>query len=174
MADPAFFVLAILVVVALARTPYGRRLFALGSNPRAAALALVEPIRMWTITYALSALFAAVAGVLLLGFTGSAYGDVGQPYLFQTIAPVVIGGTALVGGRGSFIGTVAGAIVLTELTRSSSASGWSRPWSRRRSAWSSSSSCPSTDARRMYGTRFERLAGGAISTIFAAKWTTRL
>jgi ribose transport system permease protein len=70
---------------------------------------------MWTITYALSALFAALAGVLLLGFTGSAYGDVGQPYLFQTIAAVVIGGTALVGGRGSFIGTVAGAIVLIEL-----------------------------------------------------------
>ena len=45
-------------------------------------------------------MFAALAGVLLLGFTGSAYGDVGQPYLFQTIAAVVIGGTTLVGGRG--------------------------------------------------------------------------
>ena len=67
------------------------------------------------ITYALSALFAAIAGVLLLGFTGSAYGDVGQPYLFQTIAAVVIGGTALVGGRGSYLGTVAGAVVLTEI-----------------------------------------------------------
>jgi ribose transport system permease protein len=70
---------------------------------------------MWMITYALSAFFAATAGVLLLGFTGSAYGDVGQPYLFPTIAAVVIGGTALVGGRGSFLGTVAGAVVLTEI-----------------------------------------------------------
>jgi ribose transport system permease protein len=112
---PCFAILTILIVLVLGRTPYGRRLYALGSNPRAAALALVEPIRLWTITYALSALFAAAAGVLLLGFTGSAYGDVGQPYLFQTIAAVVIGGTALVGGRGSFIGTVAGAVVLTEL-----------------------------------------------------------
>ncbi len=112
---PSFIVLAALIIVVLNRTPYGRRLFALGSNPRAAALALIDPLRMWMITFALSAFFAAVAGVLLLGFTGSAYGDVGQPYLFQTIAAVVIGGTALVGGRGSFLGTVAGVVVLTEI-----------------------------------------------------------
>ena len=66
-------------------------------------------------TFAISAVFAAVTGILLLGFTGSAYGEVGQPYLFQTIAAVVIGGTALVGGRGSYLGTVAGALVLTEI-----------------------------------------------------------
>ncbi|MCB1488792.1 MAG: ABC transporter permease [Bauldia sp.] len=112
---PAFIVLSALIILVLNRTPYGRQLFALGANPKAAKLALINPLRMWMITYALSALFAAVAGVLLLGFTGSAYGDVGQPYLFQTIAAVVIGGTALVGGRGSFLGTVAGAVVLTEI-----------------------------------------------------------
>jgi len=72
-------------------------------------------VRVWAAAYALSALFAALAGVLLLGFTGSAYGEVGQPYLFQTIAAVVIGGTALVGGRGGVAGTIAGALVLTEL-----------------------------------------------------------
>ena len=112
---PAFIVLSALIILVLNRTPYGRRLFALGSNPRAAALALISPLRMWVVTYAISAFFAAVAGVLLLGFTGSAYGDVGQPYLFQTIAAVVIGGTALVGGCGSFLGTVAGAVVLTQI-----------------------------------------------------------
>jgi len=112
---PAFAVMAALIILVLARTPYGRRLYALGANPRAAALALVEPVSMWVITYAVSALFAAIAGVLLLGFTGSAYGQVGQPYLFQTIAAVVIGGTALVGGRGGFLGTIAGALVLTEI-----------------------------------------------------------
>lgn len=112
---PSFAVLAALIILVLNRTAYGRRLFALGSNPRAAALALIDPLHMWMITYALSALFAAIAGVLLLGFTGSAYGDVGRPYLFETIAAVVIGGTALIGGRGSFLGTVAGAVVLTEI-----------------------------------------------------------
>jgi ribose transport system permease protein len=106
--------LAVLMLV-LARTPFGRRLYALGANPVAARYALIGPIRMWTITYALSAVGAAVAGVLLLGFTGSAYADVGQPYLFQSIAAVVIGGTALTGGQGGFLGTVAGALVLTEI-----------------------------------------------------------
>jgi ribose transport system permease protein len=112
---PAFAGLAVVVVVMLERTPFGRRLYALGSNPQAAPLALIGPRTIWTLTYALSALFAALAGVLLLGFTGSAYGDVGQPYLFQTIAAVVIGGTTLVGGRGGLVGTVAGALVLTEI-----------------------------------------------------------
>jgi ribose transport system permease protein len=112
---PSLVVLTALVVLVLERTPYGRRLYALGSNPGAAPLALIDPVRMWVITYAASAFFAAVAGVLLLGFTGSAYGDVGQPYLFQTIAAVVVGGAALVGGRGSYLGTIAGVLVLTEI-----------------------------------------------------------
>ncbi|MDW6024844.1 ABC transporter permease [Mesorhizobium sp. BAC0120] len=112
---PCFVALAAVLVVVMARMPYGRRLFALGSNPRAAPLALINPVAMWIVTFAISAAFAAVTGILLLGFTGSAYGEVGQPYLFQTIAAVVIGGTALVGGRGSYIGTVAGALVLTEI-----------------------------------------------------------
>jgi ribose transport system permease protein len=112
---PSLVVLAALIILVLTRSPYGRRLYALGSNPGAAPLALIDPVRMWVITFAISALFAAVAGVLLLGFTGSAYGDVGQPYLFQTIAAVVVGGAALVGGRGSYLGTIAGVLVLTEI-----------------------------------------------------------
>jgi ribose transport system permease protein len=112
---PSFLVVIAIMSVVLARTPFGRRLYAVGSNPRAAPYALISPRAVWTTTYALSALFAAAAGVLLLGFTGSAYGDVGQPYLFQTIAAVVIGGTTLVGGRGGLIGTAAGALVLSEI-----------------------------------------------------------
>jgi ribose transport system permease protein len=112
---PSFLVVIAIMSVVLARAPFGRRLYAVGSNPRAAPYALISPRAVWTTTYALSALFAAAAGVLLLGFTGSAYGDVGQPYLFQTIAAVVIGGTTLVGGRGGLIGTAAGALVLIEI-----------------------------------------------------------
>jgi len=112
---PAVAVLTVVLWLVLSRTAYGRRLYALGSNPGAAPLALIDPLRMWIVTYAASAFFAAAAGVLLLGFTGSAYGDVGQPYLFQTIAAVVVGGTALVGGRGNYLGTIAGVIVLTEI-----------------------------------------------------------
>lgn len=100
---------------ALQRTVYGRRLYALGANLKAAELALVRPVAMWMTTFALSAAFAALAGILLLGFTGSSSATVGTPYLFQTVSAVVIGGTALIGGRGGFVGTVAGAIVLVEL-----------------------------------------------------------
>ena len=113
---PFTALLAVAVVLLLSRTVYGRRLYALGSNRRAARLALVDPVRMWTVTFALSAGFAALAGILLLGFSGSAYAAVGAPYLFQTIAAVVIGGTALVGGRGGYLGTLAGSLFLIELT----------------------------------------------------------
>jgi ribose transport system permease protein len=112
---PFFAALLAFLALALGRTAFGRRLYALGSNPQAAPYALISPPATWAATYALSAFFAAMAGVLLLGFTGSAYGDVGQPYLFQTIAAVVIGGTTLSGGRGGIAGTAAGAAVLTEV-----------------------------------------------------------
>jgi ribose transport system permease protein len=112
---PAIILLAVAVMLLLSRTIYGRRLYAQGGNPAAAFYAMINPVGIWTATFALSAFFAAMAGVLLLGFTGSAYGDVGQPYLFQTIAAVVIGGTSLMGGRGSYLGTLAGAVVLIEI-----------------------------------------------------------
>ncbi|WP_152047790.1 ABC transporter permease [Aureimonas psammosilenae] len=112
---PFTALLALATLFTLRRTIYGRKLFALGSNPKAAELALVRPVATWATTFALSAVFAALAGILLLGFTGSSSAGVGAPYLFQTVSAVVIGGTALVGGRGGYVGTVAGAVVLVEL-----------------------------------------------------------
>ena len=113
---PFTLLLAAGVILLLTGTVYGRRLYALGSNQRAAQLALVNQVGIWTITFALSARFAALAGILLLGFSGSAYAAVGAPYLFQTFAAVVIGGTVLIGGRGGYLGTFAGALCLIELT----------------------------------------------------------
>ncbi|MCY0147126.1 MULTISPECIES: ABC transporter permease [Hoeflea] len=112
---PAVFVLIALVVLVLRRTTFGRQLYALGSNPSAARYALIRPVFTWTVTFAISGFFSALAGILLLGFSGSAYAGVGEPYLFQTIAAVVIGGTALVGGSGSYVGTAIGAAVLIEV-----------------------------------------------------------
>lgn len=105
-------VIAVVVVLVERSTTYGRRVFALGSNPRAAELALVRPLRMWVATFAVSGAFAGLTGILYLGFTGKASGTVGEPLLFQTIAAVVIGGTSLVGGMGGYARTVIGAIVL--------------------------------------------------------------
>jgi ribose transport system permease protein len=106
----------IIIIAALRRTVYGRQVYAVGANPVAAKLALISPVVIWTVTFALSAACASLAGLLLLGFTGAAFADVGQPYLFLTIGAVVVGGTSLVGGRGGYAGTMIGAIILTELT----------------------------------------------------------
>ena len=76
---------------------------------------LISPLRIWIFCFATSSALAAITGILLLGFSGAAFADVGRPYLFQTIAAAVIGGTALSGGKGGILGTVAGAIALTQL-----------------------------------------------------------
>ena len=109
-------VVTVVLVVVERSTAYGRRLFAMGSNPRAAELALIRPLRMWVITFAISGAFAGITGLLFLGFTGKASGTVGEPLLFQSIAAVVIGGTSLIGGLGGYGRTALGAIVLILLS----------------------------------------------------------
>ncbi|HPV06988.1 MAG: hypothetical protein WBH90_00190 [Aggregatilineales bacterium] len=64
----------------------------------------------------LSGLLAAFAGFLILGFTQNVYLNLGERYLFPTVAAVVVGGTLLSGGKGSYWGTMSGALVLTLLT----------------------------------------------------------
>jgi ribose transport system permease protein len=82
----------------------------------AASRLLISEFRLWVAVYAISGLMAAITGVLLLGFSGGGFADVGDPYLFTTVAAVVIGGTSLLGGRGGYGATVMGTLVLTVLT----------------------------------------------------------
>jgi len=98
------------------RTRLGREIYASGANPIAARLARVRTTWAWTVVFAISAVFAAVAGVLLAGFSGSADATVGQPYLFETITAVVVGGTSLLGGRGGYGRTIVGVLIVTQLT----------------------------------------------------------
>jgi ribose transport system permease protein len=97
-------------------TVLGRWIFAAGANPRAAQLAHVPMLAVWMSVYAISAFLAAVAGILLAGFSGAADPTVGASYLFTTVAAVVVGGTALTGGRGGYARTIAGCFVVTELS----------------------------------------------------------
>jgi ribose transport system permease protein len=108
-------VIAIVLGVILRRTIAGRRLYATGSNPVAAELALVRTQRVWVGTFAASALLAALLGVLLAGYAGSGNTTLGDPYLFEGLAAVIVGGTAF-GARGDYWRTVLGAIVLTVLS----------------------------------------------------------
>lgn len=109
-------VVAVLAGVMLARTKLGRRIYQTGSNPMAAELALINTRRVWTGAFALSAACAAVVGVLLAGFTGSADATVGTQYLFTSLAAVIIGGTSITGARGDYWRTVLGALIITVLT----------------------------------------------------------
>lgn len=107
---------AALIILLMRRTVFGRSAYALGSAPRAAELALVRPLRVWIIAFSLSAALAALAGILQLGFTGTAFAGVGAPYLFLSVGAVVVGGTAITGGSGGYAGTIVGALTLTLLT----------------------------------------------------------
>lgn len=109
--------LAALVVatVVLSRTPYGRRLYAIGLNRRVAVFAGVN-VRWDTVAvYVISGVAAALAGIVLAGYVGESYLGMGDPYLFSSVAAVAIGGASVLGGTGNYVGTTAGALVLALL-----------------------------------------------------------
>lgn len=109
-------VISVILLVVLARTWFGRGLYALGGNRTAAELMLVSTRRKWMAAFGLSGLFSAGTGIVLLGFTGGGFVGIGDPYLFTTIAAVAVGGTSLLGGRGGYGSTILGTLVLTLLT----------------------------------------------------------
>jgi ribose transport system permease protein len=114
---PVVFIWALVAValgVILHRTVAGRWLYAAGANPRAALLARIPVRRVWVAVFAASAIFSAIAGVLLAGFSGADQG-VGDPFLFQGLTAIIVGGTTVMGARGDYTHTVLGALILTEL-----------------------------------------------------------
>ncbi|MCQ8277586.1 ABC transporter permease [Acetobacteraceae bacterium KSS8] len=105
-------VIALIANLALARTAFGRWLYASGGNERAAELAGVPVKRVQISVYALSGLCAAIAGLILSSQLTSAGPTAGLSYELTAIAAVVIGGAALTGGRGTLRGTMLGAFVI--------------------------------------------------------------
>lgn len=104
--------LAIAFSLLLARSPFGRWLYASGSNERAARLSGVPVTRVKTRIYVISGFCAGLVGVLQIANISSSTADLGQFYELNAIAAVVIGGAALSGGRGTVRGTVIGAFVI--------------------------------------------------------------
>ncbi|MGR6915497.1 ABC transporter permease [[Actinomadura] parvosata] len=105
-------VLAVAVVLLLAKSPFGRWLYATGGNERAADLSGVPIRRVKTIVYVISGACAAVAGLIIASELTSAAPQAGETYELNAIAAVVIGGAALSGGRGTVRGTLVGAFVI--------------------------------------------------------------
>jgi ribose transport system permease protein len=111
-----WLVFAVFTIWALRNTKWGRQIYAVGANPQAAEFTLVSRLTVWMYSYVASAVLAAVTGVLLSGFSGSGFFDIGNPYLFISVGAVAIGGTSLLGGVGNYLGTIAGVLTLTEIS----------------------------------------------------------
>ncbi len=110
-----FAVVAVIAAVVLNKTVLGRYTYSIGSNEEATALSGIN-VRKWKIiVYTLAGLFIGLAGVLISARLSSAQPATGPGYELQAIAAVVIGGTSLAGGRGSIVGTVIGALIISVL-----------------------------------------------------------
>jgi ribose transport system permease protein len=111
-----FVPLMLLILVGLRRTGYGRLLYAIGDNPIAARLSGARSWQVLVVLYVISAVFAAIAGLLVSGLTNTASVTLVESSLLPSVAAAVIGGTSIFGGRGGFGGTIVGALILTVLT----------------------------------------------------------
>jgi ribose transport system permease protein len=102
-------------VFVLTRTAFGRIVYAIGNRERAAYLSGARTRLVVMAAFAISGALSAFGGVLLAGYASKAAQAMGDPYLLPAIAAVVLGGTSILGGRGNYLGTVAGVILITLL-----------------------------------------------------------
>jgi ribose transport system permease protein len=107
--------LSVVLILVLRRTGYGRMLYAYGDNPMATRLAGLRAWQLLVATYALCGVLAAVSGMLLAGLLNAADLGLADSFLLPSVAAVVLGGTSLFGGVGTYSGTIMGALILTVL-----------------------------------------------------------
>jgi ribose transport system permease protein len=107
--------ISIIIAAILARTSFGKAIYATGNREAAAYLSGIRTPWVIVGAFAISGLCAAAAGLLLAGYSAKAYQNMGGAYLLPAIAAVVVGGTHILGGRGRFIGTVVGVILIVVL-----------------------------------------------------------
>jgi ribose transport system permease protein len=102
-------------VFLLSRTTFGRAIYGIGNRERAAYLSGIQTQRVVLVTFAIAGGLSAFGGILLAGYASKAAQAMGDAYLLPSIAAVVLGGASILGGRGKYIGTVAGVILITLL-----------------------------------------------------------
>ncbi|MGR4841468.1 ABC transporter permease [Rhizobium laguerreae] len=102
-------------VFMLTRTTFGRSVYAIGNRERAAYMSGIDTRRITLLAFVISGGLSALGGVLLAGYASKASQSMGDAYLLPSIAAVVLGGTHVLGGKGSYLGTVAGVILITLL-----------------------------------------------------------
>lgn len=106
---------SLVIVVILTRTAFGRSLYATGSRESAAYLSGIRTRRVIVGAFVISSLCAALAGVLLTGYSAKAYQGMGNAFLLPAIAAVVLGGTHILGGKGRYVGTLIGVVLIVLL-----------------------------------------------------------
>jgi ribose transport system permease protein len=111
-----FVPLAIIVLLLLRQTGFGRLLYAIGDNPVAARLSGARSWQVLIVLYMLSAVLASIAGFLYSGLSNVASVTLVDSAVLPSVAAAVIGGTSIMGGRGGYGGTIVGALILTVLT----------------------------------------------------------
>lgn len=105
-------IVTVLAVFVMRKTRFGRYIYAIGGNERAARLSGIKVNQVKTLVYMLAGMLAAVGGILVTSRLDSAQPNAGMGYELDAIAAVVIGGTSLSGGRGLIMGTVLGAVII--------------------------------------------------------------
>lgn len=116
-ANPIWLMIGVAVAGAVlaARTPFGRHVYAVGGNVRAALLSGVRVKRVEVLVYVISGVCSAVVGLVIASQLVAAHPATGEAFELNAIAAVVLGGTSLMGGRGGIGGTIAGALVIGAL-----------------------------------------------------------
>jgi ribose transport system permease protein len=108
--------IALIVIVGLRQTGYGRLVYAVGDNPVACRLAGIRVWLVLLVTYVVCGFLSAAAGLVLVGAINAADLSLGDVYLLPSVAAVVIGGTSIYGGNGGYTGSLVGALILTVLS----------------------------------------------------------
>ena len=122
------FAVAVVAAVVLNKSLFGRYVFALGSNEEAARLSGVN-VDFWKLlTYAVGGFICGIAGLIISSRLNSAQPALGPGYELDAIAAVVIGGTSLSGGRGSIMGTIIGAFIISVLNNGLRMMGVEEQW----------------------------------------------
>jgi ribose transport system permease protein len=110
-----WILLTAVTLLFLNRTVIGRKIYHLGMSPAAAKYSGIKVSKLQTMVYVMSGSLSALTGFFLAGNTSRAFLESGNVYTMWSITAVVIGGTSMTGGKGGYLGTAAGAVIIIML-----------------------------------------------------------
>jgi ribose transport system permease protein len=109
-------VMGVLAALVLRRTVFGKYLYAIGNSEKAVYMAGVPTASVIIVTFVVAGVLTTLGGQLLAGYVNQAYQSMGDTLVMPILASIVIGGTSILGGRGTYLGTVLGVLFVTLLT----------------------------------------------------------